>query len=288
MRRVQFDPSTHLGIDAEEWARWETRAREATRAVHDWLAAMATPPTPLDLKPAIWSALKEIVLEKVFRGRCSFCEVDEFVGGFGDAEHYRPKRSVEAPNLEGKMKPITVGAAKHPGYTWLAYDWQNLVPACSKCNTYKANQFPVANAHCVRPAVGCETTTELNAYEQPLLLHPYFDDPGEHLEVGEQGVIAAKSPRGQATIEVCRLNRDPLKDARAREQRSAWREVKELMDEGRKVHEAIQTLQDRCHAGDEKFSLAITDYLWARLTEHVEEQKARLLAAEKLLASRRS
>lgn len=290
MRRVQFDPTAHPGVDPGTWARWEARARDATRAIHDWLCSTASPRPPLELNSAIWGDLKEILLEPVFRGRCSFCEVDESVGGFGDAEHYRPKRPVTAPNADGKLKPISVGTELHPGYAWLAYDWQNLVPACSKCNTYKGNQFPVTEIHCTQPAAGRETTAELNAYERPLLLHPYFDDPAEHLEVGEHGAIAArrKSPRGQATIAVCRLDREPLTNARAKEQRNAWREVKELMDTGKRpVEEAIQILQERCRAGDEKFSLAIIDYLWARLAELIEEQKQRLAAAEKLLESRR-
>jgi uncharacterized protein YoaH (UPF0181 family) len=216
--------------------------------------------------------------------------VDESVGGFGDAEHYRPKRPVVALDADGKWKPVTIGATPHPGYAWLAYEWQNIVPACSKCNTYKGNQFPVAKVHAARPALGCRTTTELNAHEEPLLLHPYFDDPGEHLVVGERGVIAAKgkSPRGQATIDVCRLDREPLTNARAREQQHAWREVQELMGKGRTIDQAIRVLQERCEAGDEQFSLAIVDHLWARLDEHIAEQKARLAATENLRASRRS
>jgi len=54
----------------------------------------------------------------------------------------------------------------------LPNSWQNLTPACSKCNTYKGNQFPIAALRCLGPEPGNKTTPELNAYEQPLLLHP--------------------------------------------------------------------------------------------------------------------
>lgn len=296
MRSVRFDPATHTSIDAVVWSRWEARARESTEEMRGWFDARAktSPNTPLPAQPkfnaAVWSDLKDIILEKVFRGRCAFCEVAEDVNAFGDAEHYRPKRPVEAVNVQGKMKPLAIGAEDHPGYGWLAYDWQNLVVACSKCNTFKANQFPVAKAHCAGPSPGCETTTDLNAFEDPLLLHRYFDDPEEHLRFGERGVVSArnKSLRGQVTIDVCRLDREPLRAAREREQTNAWREVNVLMHEGKSIIEALGLLEARCRAGDEQFSLAVLDYLYAKLAEHLAELKARQSAVEKLLANRRT
>jgi len=296
VRRVAFDPAAHAAIDATAWARWEKRAHDAAKEMHDWFEARAAlpPKTPglsprPDFKDAIWGDLKDMLLEAVFRGRCAYCEVTENVGGFGDAEHYRPKRPVEDLDAQGKMRPVLVGAAEHPGYGWLAYDWRNLIPACSKCNTYKANQFPVAGPRVTGPAKGCATTEELNAHEAPLLLHPYFDRPGDALEFGEKGVVAARqqSPRGQATIDVCRLDRDALNTARAREQVAAWREVKELMDQGLSLPDAIQALEARCEAGDEPFSLAVIDYLYLRLAEQIDELKARQAAAQKQYATRR-
>lgn len=295
MRSVRFDPSTHASIDAVAWARWETRAREASDEMRDWFDARAkpSPNAPLPPQPKfnaeVWGDLKDMILVCVFRGRCAFCEVDEEVNSFGDAEHYRPKRPVEASNAAGKMKPVVVGTDEHPGYGWLAYDWQNLVVACSKCNTFKGNRFPVAKTHCLSPSPGCETTKELNTFEEPLLLHPYFDDPGEHLRFGERGVITTRnnSPRGQATIDVCKLDREPLRAAREREQAHAWREMKELMHEGRSIIDALRVLEARCHDGDARYSLAVLDYLYAKLVEHLAELKARQSAVEKHLAARR-
>jgi len=179
-----------------------------------------------------------------------------------------------------------VNAEEHPGYGWLAYDWRNVIPACSKCNTYKANQFPVAEQRITSPVQGCATTEDINAHEAPLLLHPYFDKPSDALKFGEKGVVTAKSPRGKKTIEVCRLDRGPFNTARDREQVAVWREVNELMNKGHTLPDAIQILERRCAAGDEPFSLAIIDYLYLRLAEQIEELKARPTAAEKLLATR--
>lgn len=182
MRSVGFDPAMPGSIDAATWSRWEARAVAATIEMRAWFDSRATLPgehvrrSAAGLQSVDLGRLKDLIIEKVFRGRCAFCEVDETVNSFGDAEHYRPKRPVEALDAVGKMKPIKVGAEEHPGYGWLAYDWRNLVPACSKCNTYKANQFPVAGVHCIAPtAKKSESTEELNTFERPLLLHPYFD-----------------------------------------------------------------------------------------------------------------
>ncbi len=289
MRRVAFDPATHPGIHRTKWDRWAARAENAKRAVETSLAAAEeTKADAPDLDSSVWTALKDILLEPVFRGRCAYCEVNESVSGFGDAEHYRPKRAVVAPDAEDKLKILVVDGSPHPGYAWLAYDWQNLIPACSKCNTYKGNQFPVEGKHVLRPKEGSTTTEELNACEKPLLLHPYFDDPSDHMEVGERGLIAPKngSARGKATIEVCQLSREPLRAAREKEQKNIWLEVTDMMRNGVDLAQAIVTIQRRCDAGEESFSLAILDHLWRRLEEHIEEQRRKLAAAEELRASR--
>lgn len=295
MRSVRFDPATHTSIDAVVWSRWEARARESTEEMRGWFDARAktSPNTPLPAQPkfnaAVWSDLKDIILEKVFRGRCAFCEVAEDVNAFGDAEHYRPKRPVEAVNVQGKMKPLAIGAEDHPGYGWLAYDWQNLVVACSKCNTFKANQFPVGAMHCTAPTAQCETTVEINTFEQPLLLHPYFDVAEEHLTFGVRGIVSARgnSIRGRATIEVCRLDREALRAARDREQINAWRAVEALVRGDCKLPDAVQEFEKRCLAGEEKFSAAVLDYVYAKLAEHLELLKADQKSVERVLAARR-
>lgn len=64
-------------------------------------------------------------LQRMFHGKCAYCESN--IGHVSDAhiEHYRPK-------------------AKFPHLT---FDWDNLLLACSKCNGagYKGDNFPEAN-----------------------------------------------------------------------------------------------------------------------------------------------
>ncbi|MFM9829001.1 MAG: hypothetical protein ACKVOB_09715 [Sphingomonas sp.] len=66
-------------------------------------------------------------LEKLFFGKCAYCETFYNATAPVDIEHYRPKGEVaEAPG--------------HPGYWWLAMVWENLLPSCIDCNR-KRNQL---------------------------------------------------------------------------------------------------------------------------------------------------
>lgn len=105
----------------------------------------------------------------------------------------------------------------HIGYYWLAFDWTNLLLSCQSCNRVvrlrgpglgKGAQFPVAGFRAVNP------NEEVN--ERPLLIHPMFEDPREHMDVSSQdGIIIPKSERGQVTIDTFGLNiRMPLVRAR--------------------------------------------------------------------------
>ena len=102
------------------------------------------------------------------------------------------------------------GSEKHPGYYWLAYEWTNLLLACSACNVLagvresekkigKGNRFPVEGFRAEK--MGEESC------EKPLLLNPLHDDPSDHLEVDlETGIFLHKTKRGKACIEVFGLN----------------------------------------------------------------------------------
>jgi hypothetical protein len=63
---------------------------------------------------------------------CAYCGSGLTRGDRGDVDHFRPKASV-------------AGDEAHGGYWWLAYDFQNYLLSCRKCNsTYKRNRFPLA------------------------------------------------------------------------------------------------------------------------------------------------
>ena len=136
-------------------------------------------------------------LERLFHGKCAYCESRYDITGPVDIEHYRPKKGVE-------------GEPDHPGYWWLAGEWENLLPSCLDCNrrryqatvtdfvsvsavldaalrtgfsplkTGKETSFPITGSRLrTEPSPG-DRERVLKA-EQALLLDPCVDNPAEHL-----------------------------------------------------------------------------------------------------------
>lgn len=159
-------------------------------------------------------------LEKLFHGKCAYCE--SFYAGLQpvDVEHYRPKGEVE-------------GVPGHPGYWWLAMEWSNLLPSCIDCNrrrnqktpkpgedrlvvlradgdfdrsrsilTGKQSAFPLmeGSAHAARPGDDMEA-------EKRLLLDPTRDDPDQHLvfHVDRAHLVSLVYPRPLDPAETARL-----------------------------------------------------------------------------------
>jgi len=156
--------------------------------------------------PEVRHALREL-----FFNKCAYCESPLSVVA-GDVEMFRPKAAVAENPL-------------HPGYWWLAIDWNNLLIACPDCNRLrshthddhkvvsgKANRFPL-----VDESARCFDPKDDLFREQPLLLDPCRDDPDEHLVFDWSGLVASDTLRGQTTIAVLGLNRPSLFEARARE-----------------------------------------------------------------------
>jgi len=254
MRSLAFDPAALTGQLKVEWDKWEKRTTgEAQKLIDAWEKWFFDPKRSTDatftheFKNDIWSDLKHFLKTNVTHGNCAYCETSSsrFVG---DAEHYRPKGRVSVKQNERLVK-ISVcvdDSGKeviHPGYFWLAYDWQNLLPACEHCNKMqgKLDQFPVDAKHAfgqklspaevaaltdkpyastLRPGWYYLRSKDLNVLEKPLLLHPYFDNPRKHLRFGVRGAIAAidQDKRGQATIDVLGLREDDLRTGRQRQQ----------------------------------------------------------------------
>ena len=108
--------------------------------------------------PSHWTDVRDD-LYKMHSGKCCFCERKRDKAREPDVEHYRPKARV----TENR---------NHPGYWWLAYDWDNLLWSCKACNEdKKGNHFPLRNENSrVDSEVG-----DLSD-ESPLLLNPVADD----------------------------------------------------------------------------------------------------------------
>lgn len=199
MRRVErkeiAGPSSLLATD-------QAGANELVRARKYYLDPPAAGQQGAKKKAFEFAAYKSDdvrhALEKLFHGKCAYCESRYDVNAPVDIEHFRPKGAVEGID--------------HPGYWWLAAEWTNLLPSCIDCNrrrrqstpfgyaslsgglessrehgfglasTGKKSCFPIEEAG-VRivgevPVGGLEQALQA---EKALLLDPCRDDPADHL-----------------------------------------------------------------------------------------------------------
>lgn len=121
----------------------------------------------------------------------------------------------------------------HPGYYWLAYNEENFLPCCEKCNRARAkmNHFPVAGKRAFRPGDDL-------SQEKPQLLNSCWDDPSRHLKFATNidgtfiATVAGISPEGEKSVRFYNLNREPLRDARAEAQRMALDRILAAMARG--------------------------------------------------------
>jgi hypothetical protein len=244
MIRTRRDPVS-LGLtNIEWWTKWQMTAYTATvNLIERWENG-----EKLVFREDIWYDLRDKVLLPLFHGKCAYCEgvLGKMRSSSGQVEHYRPKAIVYqlSDSKRGTVNTTLPDGdlIRHPGYFWLAYDWQNLVPSCRDCNAGqrgKGNFFPTANNHILHVKKDAKqgsasliskkysgyvypTSAELNAMEEPLFLHPYFVDPERHLLFDDCGEIRANnSPRAEQTIYHLNLDADGLTTARFEAQRIA-------------------------------------------------------------------
>lgn len=174
-------------------------------------------------------------LEKLFKGKCAYCE---YVFGRVDweVEHFRPKGNVlESPG--------------HPGYYWLAYNWENLYPSCMWCNQIridrpiwgkskrggrggKADHFPLED----ESTRAVDHTKDISQ-EQPLLVDPCEDNPENLFEYNPLGEILTKKyirdrKKAEASIKIFHLRASRLRNLR-----------KQTIDQIKKVLKSIQKLE---------------------------------------------
>ncbi|ELK4826548.1 TPA: endonuclease [Pseudomonas aeruginosa] len=147
-------------------------------------------------------------LNALFHGKCAYCESFYASTAPVDVEHYRPKGAVYED-------------VNHPGYWWLAMDWDNLLPSCIDCNRKRKQKVANLSAQLVTlqagqkgfsqsllmssgkkdsfPVLGTRAMAEGAAItdEYPLLLDPCRDDPQEHLKfhIDRENLISLVVPR---------------------------------------------------------------------------------------------
>lgn len=139
-------------------------------------------------------ATVKTALERLFHGKCAYCETFFRSTQPVDVEHYRPKGEVDR-------------VESHRGYWWLAMDWQNLLPSCIDCNRRRLQKIPSPRAdgrpgllengefdrskslltgkESAFPLIGGVVRAMMRGEdleaERRLLLDPCRDDPDEHL-----------------------------------------------------------------------------------------------------------
>jgi uncharacterized protein (TIGR02646 family) len=163
-------------------------------------------------------------LEKLFHGKCAYCEFPYPAAHPMDVEHWRPKGAVQTND----------GKVLKSGYYWLAATWENLLPSCINCNRESGHYQPGSPDRKVKSGkktlfpLADETkrrrkhTDKKN--EVPLLLNPCEDIPEDHLEFpGDEksaGIVRARkiagkdSLKGRSSIDVYGLIRQELMRAR--------------------------------------------------------------------------
>lgn len=200
MIKVNFsEPTTNA------WKDWRKKAEVETKLVKQ----KATKKQPLTFKDALYKEMRKEIFEAYFN-KCAYCEAYFVLDQTGDVEHYRPK---------GKITDENDKVVSENGYYWLAYDHNNLLPSCSKCNrptkningklVGKGTRFPVIGTF------RATTHRKKLSKEKAVFLHPVFDEPTEHILFDEQtGMLIGKTDRGKMCIDLLDLNREGLPEHR--------------------------------------------------------------------------
>ncbi len=214
-----------IKIDFEEprtdmWKNWRKKCKRKTDELLKSVDKNKTPVIDDIYKDKAIKGEIYLNIDGPFHGKCAYCECDITANQYGDIDHFRPKKGVTDENDEPIMIEDASGRrVEHPGYYWLAYEWDNLLPSCEKCNRQshvkgtrigKHSRFPVNGDHA--------TTPEEVKNEKPLLINPVTEDPKEHLEFDvKTGFMKPLTSRGEMCIDIFGLNlRDRLVDDRKR------------------------------------------------------------------------
>jgi hypothetical protein len=297
MRFVEFDPRKLTSDpDKKWWAAWKKKSESATRdAIKAWEEDGKNLPRERH-RSEVWGELKQWLLEHHFNKRCAYCQVS-LERHDSDAEHFRPKGRVRVRNADDVLVEVEVSVGirseSHPGYFWLAYTWQNLVPCCSECNGGKSDQFPTKSTHICEPQKDKTKNTdpgmapyrsglqkdhyyllpaELEKAEGELLLNPLFDNPRLSITFRPKGCVAAKDERGTETIKVCRLDTEGLRGRRQKQQENLNRQFSMASGDSITPEEKLEKCRKVLASylvGNEDFSEAALDFLDAMTGEDV-------------------
>jgi len=198
---------TPIGAKWKKW--WEEAATKRDALIAAWRGKK-----PVEIEDYYRHKSAKDQLWSIFGGKCSYCEIRLEGAQFGDVEHYRPKDGVRDADNKKVHDPA---GNPHPGYFWFAYEWTNLLIACAACNKVKISKNGAKYGKGERfPLEGGQRsfTPDDGVVEQPTLLNPWIDDPGDHLTFDRSGTISWRTERGHRNVDLLGLNRDGLLEAR--------------------------------------------------------------------------
>lgn len=217
MRRINAKP-----LNTQEWKDWIAECEvETTNNINKFSRSEEIEITSLYKKKYIKDNYY-FSNSGPFHGKCVYCETPIHDLFPGDVEHYRPKGKVTDLSYsvvycqdDDGTYPVDIENKKieHPGYYWLAYSWQNLMPSCTFCNRPKKdfgkrNCFPVKGIN--KYKVGDERM------EEPLILNPTDlgsnNNPEKHFEINyDDGFLIGLTDEAKTCNRVFGLNkRDKL------------------------------------------------------------------------------
>jgi hypothetical protein len=240
-------------LQGDQFEKWCKRARNARQKLLDEYKRTGMPPNKFNEQ--IWKDFKEAFLLEIHGEKCAYCEAKVSANADLHVEHYRPKGEVTVRNDINDH--ATRCRIEHPGYFWLAYEWYNLILSCPHCNSYhtsdsqwreikhpgKLNEFCIENdeGRIYEPSDNPEEWFDQLNREMPLLLHPYFDYPENHITFDKVGIAYPNngSERGRETIQTCDLNRPNLNDARLEIRNNKVFRAVGLVFEGRDVDNVV-------------------------------------------------
>lgn len=272
--------------DDEQWRQWLEDARQALD----------------DIKQNYKPGDKVVIDEKLYRRampfllrrthyKCAYCESIIPTTQPGDVEHYRPKGRIR--ELDGRIVKILLEdgtSIDHPGYWWLCYDSNNLLPACADCNRRryhdesegmplagKAELFPISGKRAVR-------WTDDLAEEGALLLNPA--DPGfepeTHFEFLDNGTVQPKTPEAKISCTIFGLNtREILVEQRAAAYASASALIAQFMN----ISISALATQGPLSQGEINVRRRLND-MWEKRTQYAAFVCLALRAALKILAKK--
>jgi hypothetical protein len=210
-------PVSRPELTDQEWKEWNARASAAMRA----LIQAYAPGVDITLREELYKAAMPFLL-RLSHQKCAYCECIITASQPGDVEHYRPKGRIR--DEDGKIVKTEAGS-DHPGYWWLAYRWDNLLPACIDCNRRrkhgdldtaagKAEYFGIRGKRAEKPKDPLEK-------EIAMLLDPSERgfDPDEHFEFYPDGLMKPKTERAAYTCQLLGLN---LREALVAERKRAY------------------------------------------------------------------